>query len=128
MRNRSGKSLTRDTVTRPPIEAVAAWFRWFFRRGVRSPILLNMRPGHSTGGQQMNAPLSSNLVADWPRDPANGRLLCAPGRPMPKGAAGRWAHTNVETVSSTGDFSTGQEWDRCRCKDCGEEWEHEVPQ
>ncbi len=66
--------------------------------------------------------------SDWPREPANGRLLCAPDRPMPKGAPGSWAHTGTETVASEGDFSTGQEYDKCRCKDCGHEWWHEVPQ
>lgn len=67
-------------------------------------------------------------AATWPRDPANGRFLCAPGKPMPKSAPGQWAHTGYETVGSDGDFSTGQEYDRCRCKDCGFEWWHEVAQ
>jgi hypothetical protein len=65
---------------------------------------------------------------DWPRDPANNRFLCAPEHPMPKGAAGMWAHTNIETVGDESDFSTGQEFDRRRCKDCGVEWSEEVPQ
>lgn len=69
-------------------------------------------------------------AAMWPRDPANGYLLCSPEKPMPAGAEtkGCWAHTRVETVSSESDFQYGTEWDRCRCKDCGMEWEHEVPQ
>lgn len=67
-------------------------------------------------------------VITWPRDPANGRLLCAPGKPMPKGAPGQWAHTRVETVGTESDFQYGTEYDRCRCKDCETEWEHEVPQ
>jgi hypothetical protein len=37
---------------------------------------------------------------NWPLDPANGRLLCAPERPMPKDAKGRWAHTNSQIVGS----------------------------
>jgi hypothetical protein len=64
----------------------------------------------------------------WPRDPASGRLWCSPEHPMPKGAPGGWAHTGYEIVRSEGDFHTGQEYDCCRCRDCGEEWWHEVPQ
>jgi hypothetical protein len=67
-------------------------------------------------------------LTDWPRDPANGYLLCSPAKPMPKGASGRWAHTRIETVKSDSDFHYGTEWDTKRCKDCGVEWEQEVPQ
>lgn len=74
----------------------------------------------------INLPLPD--LTDWPIDPANGYYLCAPDRPMPKGATGRWAHTRVGTVSSWGDFSLGTEYDKRRCKDCGVEWEEEVPQ
>jgi hypothetical protein len=76
----------------------------------------------------MNSVVEVGVSSDWPRDPANGYLLCSPGRPMPKGANGRWAHTNVETVSSDSDFSLGTEYDRKRCADCGKTWQEEVPQ
>jgi hypothetical protein len=72
--------------------------------------------------------LVTPLKPDWPRDPANNRLLCTPDQPMPKGANGLWSHTNIETVGDDSDFSTGQEFDRRRCKDCGVEWWEEVPQ
>lgn len=65
---------------------------------------------------------------DWPRDPANGYYVCAPDRPMPKDAPGRWAHTNIRTVGGDSDFHLGLEYDRRRCQDCGVEWEEEVPQ
>jgi hypothetical protein len=64
----------------------------------------------------------------WPRDPANGRLLCSPDKPMPRGAPGRWAHTNIESMGDHGDFSLGTEYDDYRCKDCGTSWSEEVPQ
>lgn len=73
-------------------------------------------------------PTETVNLANWPRDPESNRLLCAPAHPMPNGAAGRWAHMNVETVGSDSDFHYGTEWDRKRCKDCGLEWDQEVPQ
>ena len=61
---------------------------------------------------------------DWPRDPKNGRLLCAPERPMPRGAEGRWSHSDVQ---ETGECSDG-----CcayyRCVSCGASWRQELPQ
>ena len=61
----------------------------------------------------------------WPKDPANGRLLCSPEHPMPKGAEGRWSHTNVH---EEGDGC----FDGCcadyRCRDCGHTWRQELPQ
>lgn len=55
-------------------------------------------------------------------------FICTPEAPMPKGAIGTWQHTRVEEV---GDQRTG--WpagdiQRMRCKDCGKEWEEELPQ
>lgn len=76
----------------------------------------------------MNDRTAEQSIANWPYDPANGRLLCSSEKPMPNGATGRWAHTNVETVASESDFKYGTEWDKKRCKDCGLEWEQEVPQ
>lgn len=62
--------------------------------------------------------------ADWPRDPANGRLLCAPAHPMPKKALGQWAHTNVEP---NGECSDGC-CDYYVCRDCGLRYCVEVAQ
>lgn len=76
----------------------------------------------------MSSRVEDSIPVDWPRDPANGRLLCSPERPMPKGARGGWAHTNVETISSDADFSLGIEYDKKRCRNCGIEWTEEVPQ
>jgi len=60
----------------------------------------------------------------WPRDPANGRLLCSPDHPMPKGAPGLWSHTNVK--------SDGTCYEGCCddyvCKDCGFAWRVECAQ
>ncbi len=67
-------------------------------------------------------------AATWPRDPANGRLLCAPQHPMPKGVGGRWSHTSVEHTGDSSDFHLGQEFDDYRCRDCGTSWTEEVPQ
>ena len=64
----------------------------------------------------------------WPIDPASGRFLCSLDHPMPKGAEGRWAHTNIECIGESSDFDTGQEFDIKRCKDCGVTWYEEVAQ
>lgn len=58
------------------------------------------------------------VAADWPRDEANGRLLCSPERPMPKNAAGLWSHTG--TKSDGGCFEGC--CDDYKCEDCGATW------
>ncbi len=58
----------------------------------------------------------------WPRDPANGRLLCAPEHPMPKGSPGQWSHTNVK---SDGDSDYVSYF---KCSDCGHQWAEEIPE
>lgn len=58
---------------------------------------------------------------DWPRDPANGRLLCSPERQKPENAAGLWAHTNVRVVGGCSDGCC----DDFQCRDCGEKWRSE---
>ena len=73
--------------------------------------------------------MTSDLdLTNWPRDPANGRLLCSPDKPMPGGARGQWAHTRVKLTGSSDDFQLGQEFDDYRCEDCGTSWSEEVPQ
>lgn len=62
--------------------------------------------------------LSTAGLADWPRDPANGRYLCSPEKPMPKDAPGQWAHTGTTWVKESYDCCS----DKYRCTDCGEEW------
>lgn len=59
---------------------------------------------------------------NWPKDPANGRPLCSPARPMPKGAVGQWAHTGARMVSA-GDYA-----DDYKCDDCGTRWTEELPE
>lgn len=61
-------------------------------------------------------------ISEWPKDPANGRLLCSTEHPMPKGAPGNWAHTNV-TCTYSGDY-----YDRYECRDCGARWSVELPE
>ena len=53
-----------------------------------------------------------------------GRQVCSPEHPMPKGAAGRWAHTNVREVGGCMDGCCA---DYC-CVDCGHMWREELPQ
>ena len=56
------------------------------------------------------------------------RQICSPESPMPKGATGRWAHTNVEEVGrQRNGWPCGDDQDY-RCKDCGHEWTEELPQ
>lgn len=81
----------------------------------------------STKGNEVTAQENVNFAV-WPRDAANGRLLCAPEHPMPKGAPGQWAHTNVVGTGGSSDFHLGQEFDDRRCKDCGASWSEEVAQ
>lgn len=56
--------------------------------------------------------------SEWPRDPANGRLLCAPQRPMPKGASGQWSHTSLVLDGSCDEGCC----DDFKCNDCGATW------
>ena len=53
------------------------------------------------------------------------RFLCSPEHPMPKGASGRWAHTNVS------EYGDGCFEGCCAdyvCADCGHKWREELPQ
>lgn len=60
----------------------------------------------------------------WPRDPAaSHRYLCSPDHPMPKGAPGQWAHTNLKSDGSDSDY-----YDGYICKDCGHWFRCEVPE
>jgi len=59
-----------------------------------------------------------------PEDTNKDRNICSPESPMPKGAPGRWAHTNV---LDDGECSAGC-CDYFVCKDCGHRWKEEVPQ
>ena len=52
------------------------------------------------------------------------RQLCSPESPMPKGAPGRWEHTNVKEV---GECMVGCCADY-ECQDCGHRWREELPQ
>jgi hypothetical protein len=65
---------------------------------------------------------ADNGTVNWPRDPANGRWLCTPERPMPQGAAGQWAHTGTHCTYS-GDYHDSYE-----CRDCGARWSQELPE
>ena len=65
---------------------------------------------------------------EHPIDPASGRFLCSPEHPMPKGAKGRWVHTNVvEDGEQRNGWPCGDDQDY-RCVDCGHTWTEELPQ
>lgn len=66
--------------------------------------------------------LTQTVFDDWPRDPVNGRFLCAPTHPMPKNASGRWSHTTVGETDHDSDYSI-----EYKCKDCGLAWREEMP-
>lgn len=73
--------------------------------------------------------MANNLVPQqraW--NPANGRWICTPELPMPKGAEGRWEHEVVEEIGDSEDGWPGGDIQRFRCKNCGHEWEEELPQ
>jgi hypothetical protein len=53
----------------------------------------------------------------------SGRSICSPENPMPKGAPGLWAHTNVKEIHDWGDGTVEK-----RCSDCGHEWTQELPE
>lgn len=66
---------------------------------------------------------SKQLLAEMERQD------CTPDSPMPKGATGRWGHEGAYEVHDSqrdnwpaGDIVT------MRCRDCGHEWEQELPQ
>jgi hypothetical protein len=52
---------------------------------------------------------------------------CSPEHPMPKGATGRWQHTNTEEVGDQQDGWPGGDIITVRCKDCGHQWTQELP-
>ena len=56
------------------------------------------------------------------------RSVCSPESPMPKGAKGRWAHTNVVEVGDQENGWPGGDYQWYRCTDCGHEWREELPQ
>ena len=59
---------------------------------------------------------------------SDDRQICSPESPMPKGACGRWAHTNVEEVGDQEDGWPGGDYQGYRCLDCGHTWKEELPQ
>ena len=58
-------------------------------------------------------------------NPENGRWICGPEHLMPKGADGRWEHTNVIEV---GDGCADGCCADYKCLDCGHQWREELPQ
>jgi hypothetical protein len=56
-------------------------------------------------------------------EPHTGRQICSPDHPMPAGATGRWAHTNVREVDGGSDYCA-----EYQCKDCGHTWTEELPE
>lgn len=56
------------------------------------------------------------------------RQTCTPENPMPKGAKGRWEHTNAHEVGDQEDGYPGGDIVRYRCDNCGHTWETELPQ
>jgi hypothetical protein len=56
------------------------------------------------------------------------RNICTSDQPMPKGATGRWAHSNTEEIGDQEDGWPGGDYQRYRCIDCGHEWKEELPQ
>ena len=63
-------------------------------------------------------------ASTWPRDPANGYLLCTFDRPRPKDrpADERWAH---ETATCT---HAGEYRDSFQCLACDARWSEELPE
>jgi hypothetical protein len=59
---------------------------------------------------------------------SNDRQTCSPESPMPKGATGRWQHTNVIEVGDQEDGWPCGDMQGYKCLDCGHEWEEELPQ
>lgn len=51
------------------------------------------------------------------------RQICSPESPMPKGATGRWQHTNTHETDYDSDYRAEYE-----CEDCGHKWMEELPQ
>ena len=58
-----------------------------------------------------------------PEQLTDDRQVCTPEHPMPPGASGSWAHTNVREIDCACDCCA-----RYKCKDCGHEWKAELAQ
>ena len=56
-------------------------------------------------------------------NPKTNRFVCTPENPMPKGATGRWEHTNVHETNYSSDYSA-----EYICTDCGHIWREELPE
>jgi hypothetical protein len=56
-------------------------------------------------------------------NPENGRMICSSEHPMPKGAQGRWEHTNAHETDYDSDYSA-----EYKCSDCGHIWREELPE
>lgn len=57
-------------------------------------------------------------LANWDKDPENGRWLCTPEKPMPKGAKGLWSHTGITCIGSNYEGNI----DYYVCVDCDAQW------
>ena len=63
-----------------------------------------------------------------PGGPLSDTKICSPEHPMPKGAPGRWMHTNAKEVGDQRNGWPGGDLVTMRCLDCGTEWTMELPQ
>lgn len=62
----------------------------------------------------MTKPSTANQAST---EAQSNRQICSPEHPMPKGAPGRWAHTNVEEVGEQMNGWPGGDIQGYRCKD-----------
>ena len=67
------------------------------------------------------------VAFDWPRSP-NNRLVCSLEHPMPKNAAGRWEHADVERIGRQDDGWPSGDIVTNRCRNCGKTLREELPQ
>lgn len=84
-------------------------------------------PNMTSGALKAEKVQVTPSVWEW-RNPNNGRLVCSPEHPMPKGATGRWEHTNVIEIGEQEPGSPSGDIQKYRCTDCGHEWREELPQ
>jgi hypothetical protein len=64
----------------------------------------------------------------WPINPTTNRFVCTQDYPMPKGAGGRWEHSDVVEVGEQKDGWPSGDVQGFRCRICGHTWEEELPQ
>lgn len=66
----------------------------------------------------------------YPTDIGSKRYWCHPDHPMPANAPSwtRWRHQRVKEIGAQEGGWPNGDWIKCKCLDCGQTWDEELPQ